>query len=265
MRFKLLLIFLLLAKLTSAQEIDTTLTVFEAYDSLYEYSEYEDDSLHSMATYTHMPSQLPVTEREQSNGYTHKKFSKTEWKNIIGKTNYTEEKVEKTDPSVVSDAWNPAIVEMVGYAIIIGLIIALLVFMLRAALRDSATIKNTNASNDLLAGDQHLDDIDEDDLEKMLQQALAKNDVRMAVRIYYIKLLKHLYATGYIVWKKDKTNRDYASELSSSAFIRDFRKLMIAYEIIWYGERTPSAQEFEILQLSFTELYQQPPVQPNEK
>lgn len=268
MRIILLFWFLSITCFGSAQSYDTLLT---EYDSLYgepnyEYQEEEEDSLYAKATYTHKPGELPLRQQEQHNQYNKKKFSKTAWKEIIGDTNYTEEKVEPQPQQDTrrSMAWNPAILKIIGFFIIIALVIVLLVYLLRIALADDPTLKKIT-SDSLLAGDQHIDDIGENDLERMLQDALTRKDLRAAIRIYYIKLLKHLNTTGYIAWKKNKTNRDYASELSSSSFIRDFRKVMVAYEIIWYGERTPSLREFETLQVSFNELHRQSPDQPHEK
>lgn len=245
---------------STAVEYDTTYMYDTTYaDEDYYYS--DEDSAYSSSTYTQRPADLGPTKKERSSTYTEKKFSKTEWKKIVGETNYTEDPIEekKEEDKVYggpSPAWNPAVLKIVGYILILLLIGAVIYFLLKSALQDDVSIKNSVSSDSLLY-DNHIDDVREDDIERLLREALARNDFRSAVRLYYIKLLKSLHSTGFIIWKKDKTNHDYAVELSSVPFTRDFRKFMTAYEIIWYGERTPSADEFRKLQINFDDLQRQ--------
>jgi len=53
-----------------------------------------------------------------------------------------------------------------------------------------------------------IQDIGELDITALLAQALASQNYRVAVRLYYLRALHVLAKTGKIVWKKDKTNRD---------------------------------------------------------
>ncbi len=260
-----IILLLLTTTLTFSQAEDSTV-VYEEYDTSITYydSTYTSyDSENSSFTYTQKPSELTTTKKESSRKYTEKKFSKTEWKRIVGETNYTEdpikekEKKDKDKPYRGSSmAWNPVILKIIGYILILLLIGAVIYFLLKNALLDGS-IKNSIQGDSLLYENQHLDEVSESDIERLLREAIARNDLRAAVRLYYIKLLKHLHSTGYIIWKKDKTNHDYAAELSAFSFTRDFRRLMIAYEIIWYGERTPSAEEFNTLQVNFNDLQRQ--------
>ena len=57
------------------------------------------------------------------------------------------------------------------------------------------------------------------------------------MRLYYLKLLKKLHEMEKIAWKKDKTNRDYLSELFDRDFhFQQMRGLTLSYESVWYGD-----------------------------
>lgn len=261
------ILFLFLSILTFAQAEDTVVYdgYGDEYDTIINYSDAYDteyDSAYAASTYTQNPGDLAPVKKELNQSYTEKKFSKTEWKKIVGETTYTEDPVEekkkeeKDQPYRGSSlAWSPAVLKIIGYVLILLLIGAVIYYLLKNAMLEGGSVKNLNT--DRLLYDNHIDEIKEDDLERLLREALERNDLRAAVRLYYIKLLKHLHSTGFIAWKRDKTNHDYATELATVHFTRDFRKFMTAYEIIWYGERTPSAEEFRKLQVNFNDLHHQ--------
>lgn len=250
------MVFLCFATLAFGQAENST--VFE--DSVVNYEAYyENDSAFSSSTYTQNPGDLAATKDNRNQSYTERKFSKTEWKRIVGETNYTEDPTKEPEAKENtyrprSVAWNPALLKIIGYAVIILLIGAVIYYLLKNAMQHEGTAQKTITGNSILYTNQHIDEINDDDIERLLREALERSDFRAAVRLYYIRLLKHLHSGGYIAWKKDKTNRDYAAELSAFPFTREFRKLMLAYEIIWYGDRTPSAEEFRTLQGNFNDL-----------
>lgn len=240
---------------------DTTYVTDTSYvDEDYAYHSY--DSGYASSTYTQNPGELEPTKKERNRSYTEKKFSKTEWKKIVGETNYAEDPIKEKE--VVnkpnqgrSMAWNPAVLKIVGYILILLLIGWVIYYLFKNAMKDDGHLKNSIHSDSLLYDNRHIDEIRENDIEKLLHEALERNDFKMAVRLYYIRLLKQLHTTGFIAWKKDKTNHDYAAELTTFTFTREFRKLMTAYELIWYGDRTPTPEEFRKLQINFNDLHRQ--------
>ena len=225
-------------------------------------SEDSYDSGYASSTYTQRPGELDPTKKERSQAYAEKKFSKTAWKKIVGKTKYTEDPIDEKEVTRKpgpgrSMAWNPAVLKIVGYILILLMIGWIIYYLFRNAMNDDGFRKNSMHPDSLLYDKRHIDEIREDDIEKLLREALERNDFRMAVRIYYIRLLKHLHTAGFIAWKKDKTDHDYAAELTAFAFTREFRKLMTAYELIWYGDRTPTPDEFRKLQVNFNDFQRQ--------
>lgn len=263
------ILFVFVSTFAFAQAEDSTIMVSDTtyvFDTTYvdDDYQYQDsyDSGYAESTYTRHPGELDPTKNELNKSYREKKFSKTEWKRIIGETNYIEEQVEEKKKEenkpykAPSLAWTPVVLKIIGYVLILVLLAGVIYYLFKNAMKDGS-VKNSINTDSLLYDNKHIDEVREDDLERLLREALDRNDFRAAVRLYYIKLLKHLHSTGFIAWKKDKTNRDYAIELAALPFTRDFRKLMTAYEIIWYGERTPSLEEFRKLQLNFDNLQRQ--------
>lgn len=251
----IILVFLACPALSQLPEDSTEVVVYDSGigdTSLYYSDQIDSTNGYEHVQYTQTPGELSVTREELQKRYKSKKFSKTEWKRIVGNTNYSEEAVKaKKLPNL---AWDPHILKVIGYIVIFGLIGFLIFLFVKQALKDSDA-KTRKAGEALFADQLSPEALEEIDLEKLLQEALAQKNLRLAVRLFYIKLLKHLNRQGYIRWEKNKTNRDYADELSRAGFSRDFRKLMVAYEYVWYGNRTPSAEEFSALESNFNTLY----------
>jgi hypothetical protein len=55
--------------------------------------------------------------------------------------------------------------------------------------------------------------LQEADVEGFLAQSLKEKDYRLAIRLYYLAIIKELAAKGMIDWKRDKTNGHYLREL----------------------------------------------------
>jgi hypothetical protein len=100
-----------------------------------------------------------------------------------------------------------------------------------------------------------LENIDENVLdatfEPFIQQALATKNYALAIRLYYLWLIKELSLTKQIVWKKDKTNAAYIQDIKSNDLSRTFRNLTNIYERTWYGEQKVAETEFGYLEAQF--------------
>jgi hypothetical protein len=66
----------------------------------------------------------------------------------------------------------------------------------------------------------------------------------------YLQALRQLADKNLIRWKINKTNDDYARELSSTSYGPGFNNITISYEYVWYGE-------FEIEENTFGRIRQQ--------
>ncbi len=86
------------------------------------------------------------------------------------------------------------------------------------------------------------------ELEQYIQQAIARGDYALAIRLYYLAALKELSACERIHWKKDKTNRDYLREMRGTPLLPDFQEVTYIFEWVWYGQRQINREDFERLE-----------------
>jgi hypothetical protein len=74
------------------------------------------------------------------------------------------------------------------------------------------------------------------DFEKLIKESIESGERRIAIRYYYLWLLKVMAQHHYIEWDIEKTNSDYLYELSNPAHKEEFTYLSYLYNYIWYGE-----------------------------
>ena len=74
------------------------------------------------------------------------------------------------------------------------------------------------------------------DFEKLIKESLLTGEKRIAIRYYYLWLLKIMAQNHYIEWDIEKTNSDYLYELQRPAHKEEFTYLSYLYNYIWYGE-----------------------------
>ena len=86
--------------------------------------------------------------------------------------------------------------------------------------------------------------IKEADLDSLISEAVNDKDYRLAIRYYYLKILKQLIDNQLIDWHPDKTNRDYVNELKSKDLKHLFKHLTFIYDFVWYGKFTPAEEDF---------------------
>ena len=80
------------------------------------------------------------------------------------------------------------------------------------------------------------DDIHEVDLNKLLKEALENQNYRLAVRYYYLLILRGLSSKKMIDYHKDKTNAEYLFEIQEEKLRTQFSTLSYIYTYVWYGE-----------------------------
>ncbi len=114
----------------------------------------------------------------------------------------------------------------------------------RAIARDGVEITVDNV-------DQY---IHETDLERFLREALAQGNYPLAIRLYYLQVIKELSAKNAIRWAREKTNRDYQRELRQHRLAEPFRVATLRYEEVWYGNQALDAAAYARLEPDFKRL-----------
>ena len=74
------------------------------------------------------------------------------------------------------------------------------------------------------------------DFDKLIKESIEAGEKRIAIRYYYLWLLKVMAQNHYIEWDIEKTNSDYLYELQKPAHKEEFTYLSYLYNYIWYGE-----------------------------
>ncbi len=92
------------------------------------------------------------------------------------------------------------------------------------------------------------------DFKVIINKALHDKNYRLAVRYYYMWLLKSLTDKGEIEWDIEKTNGDYYKEIKSESLKQDFQFLSYVYEYSWYGEFEISDADFSKTETAFLKL-----------
>ena len=80
------------------------------------------------------------------------------------------------------------------------------------------------------------EDIHQMDFRQLTQDTKRAGNYRLAIRYYYLWLLKKLSANEIIDWHWDKTNSDYLYEIKNTMLKKDFEYLSYVYDYSWYGD-----------------------------
>lgn len=87
-----------------------------------------------------------------------------------------------------------------------------------------------------LAYDTTLENIHEVNFQGRIAEAESTGNFRLALRLGYLEVLKHLTDRGYIHWQPDKTNHAYLAEVAAGSLRDAFRAATREFEYVWYGE-----------------------------
>ncbi|WP_109434569.1 MULTISPECIES: DUF4129 domain-containing protein [Aquimarina] len=79
------------------------------------------------------------------------------------------------------------------------------------------------------------DIIQNKDIQQLINQALQNNNYRLAIRYYYLFVLKKLSDLELITWEAQKTNTDYTKEISNDIIKKQFKSITKLYDFTWYG------------------------------
>jgi hypothetical protein len=234
-----------------AQEFDSTWVVNENY--------IEEESSSSEDEYNLIkPNELPGANDYQKENINKRRLSENEWEKVVGDQRFDEKQKEKEGEKKAempkgSRPWNSNLLRTISFVILILIVLALVLVVLRNIRLDSKVKKNTL----LVQQVEEIDDIEQLETESLMSQALKAKNYRLAIRLVYLDLLKNLHESKIIRWKKDKTNLDYISELSNESFITEFRKITLGYELVWYGEREATENNYLSIKQVYETVYNQ--------
>ena len=143
------------------------------------------------------------------------------------------------------------IVGILPYLIIAGIIvfIAWLFYKLNPG---ASLLKSKEAPEMFFTEEEEI--IKSKDIQELINKALEKKDFRLAIRYYYLLLLKNLTDVHLIEYEFDKTNSDYLKEITTEAINLNFEKATLLYDYIWYGNFSVSESDFYKAQKVFKNI-----------
>ncbi|PQV48898.1 hypothetical protein CLV33_104103 [Jejuia pallidilutea] len=101
------------------------------------------------------------------------------------------------------------------------------------------------------------ENIEHADINSLIKEAENNNDYRLAIRYYYLLVLKTLSLKNHIKFEDDKTNTEYLNELNEKPFSKNFSYVSYLYNYIWYGKFNLEASQYAKAKLNFTTLLNQ--------
>lgn len=172
------------------------------------------------------------------------------WKNKTEQIDYTEDAIEfkNINPNDYYLKWFNGPVVM--YIVLFLIIIVLVYILYRLFAKELwSTTKEVDIREFKLLKEEDLDDrFYEMDLDQLVQNAVLKQDWKMAIRIQFLILLKILIDRKQIKWHKDLTNFQIVNQLK----IRDNRKKMqtivAEFERVWYGNQASKQDVYTAFQ-----------------
>jgi hypothetical protein len=212
----------------------------------------------------------PISPKKRSNPYeaAEKKYlaepietakvSPSNWEKAKAGIDYSSDKLNKPKEDNTSFNANWMVVfELLKWFFIIGAVVLLAYLILRFVGEGNIfgtkkrRISDPSVEIDLTEIEENLDTAD---LDPLIRKAIADGNYTLAVRLYYLAILKELHLKGDIDWKKDKTNRIYLREMRENRFFEPFRNTTSVFERVWYGNQTIDENKFEVIQPDFQSL-----------
>lgn len=144
--------------------------------------------------------------------------------------------------------------KVIGLIIFISLVVYLLIRFFKGDFNKFWTKKAKNIEIENFEIEKNIHQVD---FPILIQQVTESKNYRLAIRYYYLWLLKKLSAKDIIDWHPEKTNSQYINEIQNDEIKAQFTYLSYVYNNIWYGEFTLSEDDFEKGKNSFLKILNQ--------
>jgi len=131
------------------------------------------------------------------------------------------------------------------------MLIVILALLLRHYLNTPKNRAVKKAIIENLSIEEIEENLEETELYPYIDKAIGQNDYALAVRLYYLEVLKQLSTQRAITWRKNKTNRQYLQEMHSSKHYGEFRVLTLIFERVRYGGQQLNQAQFEQIEPGF--------------
>ena len=226
-------------------------------DSTDVYDNVESDT--ALDTRPHVSPYAAAQEKYNKEAIDRRDIDGEKWRKATVGIDYSEDKVEKRrrQGSGGDAALAGAFLLFLKWFFIIGGI-ALVAFLIYRFIGEGNIFDARSRKLGLTSEEIDLNNIEENletaELDPIIKKAIAAKNFPLAIRLYYLAILKELTLAGAIVWKKDKTNRIYVQEMQPHPLMETFRTVTAIFERVWYGDTPLDETGFQSIQPSFQNL-----------
>jgi Domain of unknown function (DUF4129) len=191
------------------------------------------------------------------------------WRKATAGIDYSDDKMKKPEPEKPTNSRSSGS-SGAGVAILAGALlmflkwffiiggIALIAFLIYRFIGEGNVFGTKSRKIAVSSDEIDLEHIEENlekaELDPIISKAIATKNFPLAIRLYYLAILKELTLAGAIKWKKDKTNRIYVQEMQPHPLMENFRQVTTIFERVWYGDTPLDEAGFEQIQPSFQGL-----------
>jgi hypothetical protein len=181
-------------------------------------------------------------------------FDSAKWNSLTQGLDYSEDPIKPKKEQAADPEAARAFATFMKF-LLIGIGLAVLIFIIVKMANGEPIFSPKNNKIKPLAGDINLEKIEENlheaELEGHIRQAAAAGDFALAVRLYYLAILKELSLKKLIKWKKDKTNGEYLRELAGTQLFSTVQELTLIFERVWYGKMPLQEGDFAQVEAKF--------------
>ncbi len=197
-------------------------------------------------------------------------FNRDSWQEMVKDLHYEDDRVPERISEeaarqegasaerkpLISLDWGPGLTR--AMLIIMGvLVMAILIWVLVNYLNGPKNRRVPTNQQLHLALEEVEENLHQSDIDPLIERAVQEQRYDLAVRLYYLNVLKRLSRQGWIRWQKDKTNHQYLQEMRERAVFGDFRELTRIFERVWYGGFALSASDFDPIAKQFQAFLRQ--------
>lgn len=185
-------------------------------------------------------------------------FDQQHWKSVTKDINYNEaEQVKKIPNRKLPTFHFPTNLSTAAQAVLVILVIGIIAFVIYKLIDGSVFRANKTIKTSPLFELDEEKALSTYDLSAALTEALQQMEYRLALRIYYLMVLKQLWQKKYINWQLDKTNTDYLKEMATNSHYASFAEVTSLFEYLWYGDQEITELQANLLIPRFKALLQQ--------
>lgn len=131
-------------------------------------------------------------------------------------------------------------------------ILGLSIYLFAKANPGKNYLKNQSKGKIFLSDEEKI--LKKDNIRHLIDKALQEADYRLAIRYYYLLILKKLKDDKYINYQYEKTNTDYIAEIKPKELKNQFHQITRLYEYIWYGDFSVNKSQYQVAEGDFRKI-----------